>query len=106
MKHFSDEWIQEWCGEHGWTDVSVVGYGDYWAFPPGAVMPEPIPATVLRAIKAERGFCCQERWWMAAALGVSVAAAIASYLLRSPMPLVLAFCGDALIAASLEVDDL
>ncbi len=106
MKHFSDEWIQEWCGEHGWTDVSAVGSDAYWAFPPGAVMPEPIPSTVLRTIKIERGFCRQEWRLVALATSFTLLAVIASYFLRSPFPLVLAFCGDALTAASLEVDDL
>ncbi len=68
-------------------------------------MPEPIPNSVLRTIKLDRGFCSQERRAIAIALALSVAAAIASYLLRSPMPLVAAFCVDALVAASLEVED-
>ncbi|NJK99191.1 MAG: hypothetical protein HC910_01005 [Spirulinaceae cyanobacterium SM2_1_0] len=106
MKHFNTDWINEWCGEHGWTDLAVVGYDTYWAFPPGAVMPEPIPPTALRMIKAQRGLCKQERRIVLAALGLTLFAAIASYVVRSPMPLVIAFCADALAAASLEVDDL
>ncbi len=54
MKHYSDEWIEEWCQENGWTDLFVERSNSYWAFPPGAVMPEPIPAQALRVIKAKK----------------------------------------------------
>ena len=53
MKHYCEEWVKDWCFENGWTDLYVERC-HYWAFPPGAVMPEPIPPRVLRLIKAEK----------------------------------------------------
>lgn len=37
-------WIDNYCTEHGWTDP-FVNEGRYWAFPPHAVIPLPVPAT-------------------------------------------------------------
>lgn len=104
MKHYCEEWINEWCQNNGWTDLYVERY-HYWAFPPGAVMPEPIPPQVLRAIKAEKGLSGEERWGSIAAVVVSLSAPILSYFLKSPMPLVLAFAFSAVTVALLEVED-
>ncbi len=104
MKHFSDEWINEWCQQNGWTDLYIERC-HYWAFPPGAVMPEPIPCSVLRLIKAEKGWSTQERVLSIAAVTATLMAATFSYLLQSPMPLVFAFAFDAIAVALLEVED-
>ncbi len=104
MKHFCENWIIEWCEENGWTDL-VIDSGNYWAFPPGAVMPEPIPPRALKLIKAKKGFCFEEKLCVAAALSVSLSAAIYAYLIKSPMPLVLAFTCTAIIVPLLEVEE-
>ncbi|WP_013322421.1 hypothetical protein [Gloeothece verrucosa] len=106
MKHYCDQWIEEWCQNNGWTDLVVGGYNQYWAFPPHAVMPEPIPSKVLRLIKAEKGLCIEEKAWLSLLSVVSVGAIILSFLLKSPMPLVLAFAFDAIAVAKLEVEDI
>lgn len=106
MRHFCDDWIREWCEDNGWTDLIIERYNNYWAFPPGAVMPEPIPSDVLRLIKATKGFCVEEKTWLLGAITVSVMAVILSYLLKSPMPIVLAFAFDAITAAKLEVEEI
>ena len=105
MKHFCDEWIREWCNDNGWTDLYIEKC-HYWAFPPGAFMPEPIPSQTLRLIKAEKGLCSEERNWLIAAGICSVTAIILSYVLRNPMPLVFAFAFDAVTAAQLEIDEI
>lgn len=69
-------------------------------------MPEPIPQTTLRAIKAEKGLCSQERLWSSAAVVLTAIAVLLSYLTKSPMPLVLAFAFDAVTVAKLEVDEM
>lgn len=74
-------------------------------FPPGAVMPEPIPRKALRAIKAEKGLSGEERFWSMAAVVVTVIAAILSYFLKCPMPMVLAFAFGAIAVALLEVEE-
>jgi hypothetical protein len=106
MKHFCDDWIQEWCEENGWTDLFVERYNHYWAFPPNAVMPEPIPWKTLRFIKSKKGLCREERFWLAAAITVTILGATLTTLLKSPMPLVFAFAFGAITVAQLEMEDL
>lgn len=105
INHYCDEWIQEWCEENGWTDWFRERYSNYWAFPPGAVMPEPIPTKTLRWIKAQKGLSHHEKFWSASAFIATAAGAILSYLLQSPMPLVLAFAFDTVAVALLEEDE-
>ncbi len=105
MKHYCDEWIKDWCQENGWTDL-VIERSHYWAFPPGGVIPEPIPPQVLRLIKAKKGLSKAEQWWSISGVIVSLIAAILSYFLKSPMPLVFAFAFGALTVALLEVEDI
>jgi hypothetical protein len=105
MRHYNDEWIQDWCQENGWTDWFMEPLNHYWAFPPGAVMPEPIPQTTLRSIKANRGMCLEERTWAIAALLATTGAILLGYFTKSPMPLVLAFAFDAITVGRLEVDE-
>ena len=104
IQHYNKEWIDEWCQLNGWTDLYIERQ-HYWAFPPGAVMPEPIPRKALRAIKADKGLCAQERLWSIAAVAVTVIAAILSYFLKSPVPMVLAFAFCAIAVALLEVEE-
>ncbi|NET09859.1 MAG: hypothetical protein F6K16_35195 [Symploca sp. SIO2B6] len=105
MKHYCDEWIQEWCDNHGWTDPVMNPLNHYWAFPPGGVMPVPIPVETLQMIKAEKGLSDQEQLWSLAAIAASVVAMGLGAVMRSPMPLVAAFAFTALIVAGLEVDE-
>lgn len=105
MQHYNNQWLLDWCVENGWTDLFQERPNHYWAFPPGAVMPEPIPIRVLREIKQARGWCAQERLlvgigWLVAALLV-----LAIGLSRSPLPLVLMFVDGAIVSALLEVED-
>lgn len=104
MRHFQDEWIQEWCDNNGWTDLLRESYNFYWAFPPGAVMPEPIPQKTLRSIKTEKGMSGEERNWLLAGVTASLIAAVLAFLMASPMPIVLAFAFDAIVVAQLEVE--
>lgn len=102
MKHFKQEWIEEWCTAHGWTDLFVERQGNYWAFPPGAVMPQPIPVNVLRSIKAMKGFSPMEQKLVYASMVLSLGAIVLSWLWQSPVPLAIAFASCAVIAATLE----
>ena len=105
MRHYNDEWINQWCEDNGWTDLHIERCNNFWAFPPGAVMPEPIPAKVLRAIKAERGLTCEERIWSITAVVATMLAAGVTYWLRCPIPMVAAFAFNAVTVAQLEVED-
>jgi hypothetical protein len=107
MKHFCDEWIKEWCAENGWTDLSVEHSNfccSYWAFPPGAVMPEPIPQDILRTIKSQKGLSPEERFWLILASISTVLSTLLCYLFKSPMPFIFAFAFDAFTVVRLEVE--
>jgi len=104
MKHFHDDWIQEWCDTNGWTDLIRERYNNYWAFPPNAVMPEPIPHNVLQVIKDKKGFSNDEQLWLTGAMLLSLAAIVLCFLMGNPMPMVLAFAFDAITVAKLEVE--
>ncbi|MEL6222138.1 MAG: hypothetical protein AAFR31_05790 [Cyanobacteria bacterium J06627_8] len=106
MKHYSDKWVQDWCCENGWTDPVMEPLNHYWAFPPGAVMPQPIPVDTLRFLKSQNGMTSQEKAWSATAIAVSFVMAVLSYVLKCPMPLVAGFAFVAFVVAGLEVDDL
>ncbi|MEB3272425.1 MAG: hypothetical protein ACO4AI_15550 [Prochlorothrix sp.] len=103
-KRFAHGWIQEWCNTHGWTDLFVERYY-YWAFPPGAVMPQPIPHQALRAIKASKGFSPAERWGYGSALAMSTVTLGLSCWSHCPVPIVLAFAFTALVVAYFEDED-
>jgi len=106
MRHYSDNWIEDWCQENGWTELFIERSNNYWAFPPGAVMPEPIPVKALRSIKVQKGLCSEERAWSITAVVGTIAAVVATYWLKCPMPLVFAFALDAVTVARLEVEDI
>jgi hypothetical protein len=105
MKHLSDQWIRDWCSENGWTDPVMEPINQYWAFPPGGVMPEPIPADTLRLIKSQYGMTKEEKLWMGTAIAVAVLMAWLSYVLKCPMPLIAGFAYTACVVAGLEVDE-
>lgn len=105
IKHFCDDWIREWCDDNGWTDLFIERRNNYWAFPPGAVIPEPIPFKTLRLIKSQKGLCSEEKLWLTSAMIMSFMGIVLSYFLKSPMPIVFAFALDAITAAQLEVEE-
>ncbi|MGD1874627.1 MAG: hypothetical protein ACFB02_16430 [Mastigocoleus sp.] len=105
MKHYNYQWIEEWCQDNGWTDLFMERSNNYWAFPPGGVIPEPIPGKVLNAIKAEKGLTPQERIWSLSAVIATMLAAGVTYWLRCPIPMVAAFAFNAVTVAQLEVED-
>lgn len=42
-KHEVEQEAKRWCSHQGWSDL-VWHQGCFWAFPPGAVMPLPVPS--------------------------------------------------------------
>jgi hypothetical protein len=105
MNHYCYTWVKDWCNENGWTDLFVQERHEYWAFPPNAVMPLPIPAHVLSVIKEQHGLSLDEKRWNLAAFFAAGVALIASYWFQSPMPLVIAFAFCAIAVAQLEIED-
>ena len=104
MKHYTQEWIEEWCQANGWTDLVMERRNHYWAFPPGAVMPEPIPAHTLKLIKAEKGLTPEEKSWSVFAVSIAILATLCSYIFKCPLPLIFAFAFTAITVARLEVE--
>jgi hypothetical protein len=104
MKHFQDEWIQEWCNENGWTEFFRERANNYWAFPPGAVIPEPIPTKILRLIKAQKGMSTDEQYWSALAVITTICATVLTLISENPLPLLFAFAFAAVTVARLEVE--
>ncbi|HIK55466.1 MAG TPA: hypothetical protein IGS37_09940 [Synechococcales cyanobacterium M55_K2018_004] len=103
MNKYCKEWIQEWCQENGWTDL-FRERKDYWAFPPHAVMPLPIPAQALEMIKAQKGLTPEEKLWCGSAWAAAVMGAALGYFFQSPMPLVMAFAFCTIIFACMDDD--
>jgi hypothetical protein len=104
MRHFRDEWINEWCQQNGWTDLVIERQANYWAFPPNAVMPEPIPAKILREIKIEKGMSREEKTLAMLTLAIALIAVIFSCGSHCPFPLVLAFAFAAIALPQFEVE--
>jgi hypothetical protein len=106
MNHYCEQWIADWCLENGWTDWFAGDERRYWAFPPHAVMPTPLPATVLQAIKAKEGMSPDERVWVGGGLVSLVVGGLLTYVLGSPLPALAAFGFCAGMVAHLEEEDL
>jgi hypothetical protein len=105
INRYSIQWIENWCVENGWTDLFVERPNHYWAFPPGGVMPEPIPYTVLRTIKRENGMTRTETLLFASAIFTTILSVISTYCWKCPMPLVGAFAFGAVIVALFEPEE-
>ena len=101
MKRLADTWIDRWCQEQGWTEW-VVSEGTYWAFPPHAVMPVPIPTEVLQELKATHGLSPQERWSVGIVIVSTLIALFGSWYSQCPLPLVGAFTLGALLTAAMD----
>jgi hypothetical protein len=104
MLKYSHDFALAWCQENGWTDFFTEQYR-YWAFPPGAVMPLPLPAQALQLVTYERILSPRERLLYGLAVLGSAAAAMLSYWQHSPLPLTFAFVFCAVIFALLEEDE-
>jgi hypothetical protein len=101
MLKYSQDVAMDWCQENGWTDFFIEQYR-YWAFPPGAVMPLPLPSDALHLVHKEKILTLPERILYGATLFFTVTTALLTYWLHSPMPIALGFIGCAVAVALLE----
>lgn len=104
MLRYSQEYAKAWCQEQGWTDFFTEQYR-YWAFPPGAVMPLPLPAQALQRIQVEKVLSVREKLVYAAALLCCLSTALTSYWLQSPMPFTFGFIFCAFAMVWVEDDE-
>lgn len=87
---YSYEVALDWCDNHGWTDLFVEQY-QYWAFPPGGVMPLPLPPQALEFIDRDRQLTPHQTQLHGIAIGIGLASTLFSYVFQSPLPLVMGF---------------
>lgn len=91
----------DWCDDHGWTDLFIEQY-QYWAFPPGGVMPLPLPPQALKSADLDRRLTPHQSKLHGLAIGVGLTSTLLSYILQSPLPLVFGFSLCALAIALQE----
>ncbi|MEM9136046.1 MAG: hypothetical protein AAGB01_01670, partial [Cyanobacteria bacterium P01_F01_bin.42] len=83
MTHPLYPYLMQWCQENGWTDLFVERY-EFWAFPPGSVLPLPLPNSVLEDIHSRHyGSLKYSLSYAGVLLGTGIALAL-SILARSP----------------------
>jgi hypothetical protein len=93
------EYLQRWCQDHGWTDLFIEQY-QFWAFPPGSVLPLPIPAYAFDGFQqrlSRRSF-----WLNAAAIILTLSGICLTALTSSPIPLLSAFVVSTMAVALME----
>ena len=103
MNHYCEKWIADWCLEHGWTDYFRESTS-YWAFPPQAVMPTPIPDPVLKTIKSEKGLSLDEKQWFTIAVTSLVIGTLLGFVINQPLPLILGFAFCAIVVGQMDDD--
>jgi hypothetical protein len=93
--------IQQWCQEHGWTDL-FIEQRQFWAFPPGSFIPVPIPASAIKHFYAQHYSSPQAKILSLSVVGVALGAVMTTALTLSPIPLLLGFGCCAIAVALLE----
>jgi hypothetical protein len=101
MVKYSQEFAIAWCQENGWTDFFTAQYR-YWAFPPGAVMPLPLPAPALQILSTPKVLTAKEKLAYGIASVAGLVAISGTYWMNSPMPLVLGFTICAIAFAAID----
>jgi hypothetical protein len=101
MVKYSQEFAIAWCQENGWTDFFTAQYR-YWAFPPGAVMPLPLPAAALQILNTPKVLTAKAKLAYGIAVMAGLVAILGTYWLNSPMPLVLGFATCAISFAAID----
>ena len=101
INHYCEHWIADWCHDHGWTDYFRESTS-YWAFPPQAVMPCPLPEPALKSIKAENGLSSHEKRWFSLALLSLVSGTALSFAINQPLPLILGFAFCAIVVGQMD----
>jgi hypothetical protein len=98
-------YMQQWCQEHGWTDL-FVEQRQFWAFPPGSVLPTPVPTHALEEFYAEREMTPQVGLLNLSSIGATLGAVFLTVLTLSPIPLLVAFGCCIVTVALLEEERL
>jgi hypothetical protein len=99
------QYIQQWCQEHGWTDL-FVEQRQFWAFPPGSVLPVPVPTHALEGFYRTYEMSPQVGLLNLSSITITLVAVLLTVVTLSPVPLLIAFGYCAIAVALLEEDRL
>jgi hypothetical protein len=105
MSRVLHQYIQQWCQAHGWTDL-FVEQRQFWAFPPGSVLPVPVPTYALEGFYSAYEMTPQVGLLNLSSMGVTLGAVLLTVVTLSPVPLLVAFGYCAIAVALLEEDRL
>lgn len=78
----------------------------FWAFPPGSVLPVPVPTHAIEGFYSTREMLPQVGLLNLFSVGVTLGAVLLTVVTLSPVPLLLAFGCCAIAVAILEEDPL
>jgi hypothetical protein len=96
------DYLQRWCQEHGWTDL-FMDQCQFWAFPPGAVLPLPIPAYAFEGFHSTGAPSARSGWLLnAMAIVCTIVGIVLTTITFSPIPLLAAFAVSAAAVALVE----
>jgi len=84
-----------WCQENGWTDLFIEQYR-LWAFPPGGVMPLPLPEGALQEISLSSELSPRQVMSQALVFAAAVGSILTSFATHSPIALVVGFAACAI----------
>lgn len=101
MSHPIYQYLNRWCQDHGWTDLFVERY-QFWAFPPGSVMPLPLPAQAIESFYLQQRLSGKRQICLGLALVATALAGVLTTLSHSPMPLIAAFACAAIAVGLLD----
>ncbi len=92
---YSLEVARAWCQENGWSDLFIEQYR-LWAFPPGGVMPLPLPECALQEISFDEALTPRQVFSQALVFVAAVGSILTSFATHSPVVLVVGFAACAL----------
>jgi hypothetical protein len=101
MPRVLHRYIQQWCQEHGWTDL-FIEQRQFWAFPPGSFIPVPVPTSAIKRFYANQYPTRQAKVLSLSVVGAALGAVTITALTLSPVPLLLGFGCCAIAVALLE----
>jgi uncharacterized membrane protein YedE/YeeE len=94
-------YLSAWCEDHGWTDLFLERY-QFWAFPPGGVLPMPLPSDVFEDFQSQQQWSRKAIACYVLAIGSTLLGIGWTFQSSCPMPLIMAFAVAAIAVAMLE----
>ncbi len=92
---YSLEVARAWCQENGWSDLFIEQYR-LWAFPPGGVMPLPLPECALQEVNFDAALTSRQVLSQALVFTAAISSILTSFATHSPVVLVVGFAACAL----------